>query len=199
MTPPAVSDNMFETHHGKEQQRFVALERLIMTLVARHGEQTLTVEGEDGAEAQSTIAQYVHSELATDGLTFRASLYARMLADIVERVGTEGFSISKYLLNNPQLDISREAVNLLSEQYQLSKGQVMASEQETAAESVVHLMFDYKYAIVGDELRRISTMLADPSVVNDSDKCQEVMNQYAILSDIQRRLAKQLGERVFLK
>jgi hypothetical protein len=42
-------------------------------------------------------------------------------------------------------------------------------------------------------------MLADPSVVNDSDKCQEVMNQYAILSDIQRRLAKQLGERVFLK
>jgi hypothetical protein len=190
---------MFETHHGKEQQRFVALERLIMTLVARHGEQTLTVEGEDGAEAQSTIAQYVHSELATDGLTFRSSLYARMLADIVERVGTEGFSISKFLLNNPQLDISREAVNLLSEQYQLSKGQVMASEQETAAESVVHLMFDYKYAIVGDELRRISTMLADPSVVNDSDKCQEVMNQYAILSDIQRRLAKQLGERVFLK
>ena len=199
VTPPAVSDNMFETHHGKEQQRFVALERLIMTLVARHGEQTLTVEGEDGTEAQSTIAQYVHSELATDGLTFRSSLYARMLADIVERVGTEGFSISKYLLNNPQLDISREAVNLLSEQYQLSKGQVMASEQETAAESVVHLMFDYKYAIVGDELRRISTMLADPSVVNDSDKCQEVMNQYAILSDIQRRLAKQLGERVFLK
>ncbi len=189
----------FTTRQSKEAERFIGLERMIMSVVARYGEQRIVLQGEDGDDVEISVAEYVSSELHNDELMFRSPLYARMLEEVVRHVSDSDFVAGRFLLNSPDIEMSREAVELLSERYRLSKGQVMQSEDETMAVTVGHLMIDYKYAVVEDEIRRLGAALSDPAVIGDIHKCQTVLQQYATLSDVQRKLAKQLGERVIIK
>ncbi len=189
----------FSTKKSKEEERFIGLERMIMSLVARYGEQRIVVQDVDGNDVEVSVASFVDNELKNDELTFRSPLYARMLDEIVRHVEVQSGGVDRFLLNNPDLDISREAVNLLSEPYQLSKGQTMQSEEETMSAKIAHLLIDYKYAVVENEIRMLATSLSDPAVTADPQRCQAVMQQYLVLSDMQRELARQLGERVVMK
>lgn len=210
--------HIFATKTSKDEARFIGLERLIMTIVARHGEQPITVQDAEGNNVQISIAQYVESELTNDGLQFRSQLYALMLNETAALSTDPGFVASRYLLNNPSLDISREAANLLSEQYHLSKpedkkdenaddeaNEAKRAEEEmqktliTATNTISRLLLDYKYTFIENELRTVSKLLTDPSVINNPERCNEVMQQYITLSNIQRELAKHLGDRVFMK
>ncbi len=189
----------FSTKKSKEEERFIGLERMIMSLVARYGEQRIVVQDADGNDMEISVASFVDNELKNDELTFRSPLYARMLDEIVRHVEVQSGGVDRFLLNSPDLDISREAVNLLSEPYQLSKGQTMQSEEETMSAKIAHLLIDYKYAVVENEIRMLATSLSDPAVTADPQRCQAVMQQYLVLSDMQRELARQLGERVVMK
>lgn len=217
--PFGEESHIFATKASKEEARFIGLERLIMTLVARHGEKLITVTGEDGEDQQITLAQYVESELSNDGLKFRSPLYARMLTDLAAHSTASNFSASRHLLYNPSLEISREAANLLSEQYHLSKLESKNEEDSTkdeaaeakriedellrtitsASNALSHLLLDYKYAYIENELHIVARQLTDPIVIADAERCNEVMEQYAQLNKAQRELAKLLGDRVFVK
>ena len=216
--PFGEESHIFATKTSKDEARFIGLERLIMTIVARHGEQPITVQDAEGNNIQISIAQYVESELTNDGLQFRSPLYALMLNETAAHSADPGFVASRYLLNNPSLDISREAANLLSEQYHLSKSEdkkddeaddeaneAKRAEEEmqrtliTATNTISRLLLDYKYTFIENELRTVSKLLTDPSVINNPERCNEVMQQYITLSNIQRELAKHLGDRVFVK
>lgn len=192
-------DSGLVSRRSREEMRFMGLERMIMSLVVKYGEQTMDGEDENGEAVKITIADYVDSELRNDGLSFRTPLYSAMLADVVAGVHDPGFVASRYFLNNQNIEISREAVELLSEPYQLSSGQVMPTERELLSGYIVHLMFDYKFAVIEDELCVISEKLSDPAVCADSDKCREIMQNYILLSDVQRKLAKHLGDRIVMK
>lgn len=210
--------HIFATKTSKDEARFIGLERLIMTIVARYGEQPITIQDEEGNSIQISIAQYVESELANDGLRFRSPLYAIMLNETAAHSTEPGFAASRYLLNNPSLDISREAANLLSEQYHLSKSEDKKDEDDdddandakraeeemqknliSATNTIARLLLDYKYTFIENEIRIISKQLADPSVISNPERCNEIMQQYLQLSNIQRELAKHLGDRVFVK
>jgi DNA primase len=216
--PFGEESHIFATKTSKDEARFIGLERLIMTIVARHGEQPITVQDAEGNNIQISIAQYVESELTNDGLQFRSPLYALMLNETAAHSADPGFVASRYLLNNPSLEISREAANLLSEQYHLSKSEdkkddeaddeaneAKRAEEEmqrtliTATNTISRLLLDYKYTFIENELRTVSKLLTDPSVINNPERCNEVMQQYITLSNIQRELAKHLGDRVFVK
>jgi DNA primase len=69
----------------------------------------------------------------------------------------------------------------------------------TATNTISRLLLDYKYTFIENELRTVSKLLTDPSVINNPERCNEVMQQYITLSNIQRELAKHLGDRVFVK
>ncbi len=189
----------FSTKRSKEEERFVGLERMIMSLVARYGGQRFVMQDADGNDVEISVASFVYQELANDDLTFRSSLYTKMLDEVVRHSDAPDFAVDRFLLNNPDLEISREAVELLSERYRLSKLQTMPSEEETITAKVSHLIIDYKYAVIEDEIRSLASTLTDPAIVNDAEKCQVVMQKYVMLSDVQRQLAKQLGERVIIK
>lgn len=196
--PERANTELVSRQH-REEKRFMGLERMIMSLVVKYGEQTIDCEDENGAPVQITIADYVNSELQKDELKFRSPIYSSMLTDAVAGVKNSDFIASRYFLNNQNMDISTEAVELLSEPYQLSKGQTMPTEQELLSDYIVHLMLDYKFTVVEDELRIISEQLSDSAVYADHERCKDIMQKYIILSDIQRKLAKRLGDRIVMK
>lgn len=190
---------IIETKQSKEDARLIGIEKMIMTLVVRYGEQSISCQDEEGNEIKTPLARFVYDELTMDDIQFRSSLYASMLIECVNHLGDADFNSARFFRNNPNLDFSTEAVNLLVDRYQLSKGQVMQPEEELAFEYLSHMLLDYKYAIIDDLVKQCQASLMDKSVMADANKSREILTQYMQLNDTQRRIAKQLGERVLIK
>lgn len=173
--------------------RYHGLERMIMTLVVRYGEQPITVEDADGNTINIPLIRYVYDDLTADGISLQTPLYRQMLSESVAHTDDEQFTASRYFMNNADVAVSQEAVNLMTERYQLSKDQKMASEQELMPEYIAHLLLDYKFLVIDEELKACQAQMNDPLL------CADAMKQYIELSQIQRELAKRLGDRILIK
>ncbi|MBQ6749352.1 MAG: DNA primase [Bacteroidaceae bacterium] len=181
-------------------ERFFALERLILTLVTRYGEQPIESTDSEGENTQMALAEYVQGDLAYDDIQLRSPLYAKMLDLTCKHVHDEGFIASKFLLNNQDEDISREAADLISERYQLSSGnQMEQTEEEMKVTYLSRLLLDYKNAIVEEELKQCNADLTRPEVKNDLARMMDIMRRIKSLGEVQRELAKMLGDRVVVK
>ena len=173
--------------------RYHGLERMIMTLVVRYGEQPINAEDADGNTISIPLIRYVYDDLTADGISLQTPLYRQMLSDSVAHIDDAQFTASRYFMNNADIAVSQEAVNLMTERYQLSKDQKMASEQELMPEYIAHLLLDYKFLVIDEELKACQAQMNDPLL------CTDAMKQYIELSQIQRELAKRLGDRILIK
>lgn len=190
---------VLETKQSQEEIRLIGIEKMIMTLVVRHGEQQITILDAEGNNIDIPLVMYVNDELNVDDIHFRSPLYAMMLNECVNHVYDENFTASRFFRNNANFEISNEAVNLLSDRYQLSKGQVMQSEEELAADYISHMLLDYKFAIVEDLIKQCQAALSDPELQKDPDKSREIIEQYMNLNNARISIARQLGDRVLVK
>ena len=197
---PVVASTTITTKQSQTEQRFYGLERLMMTLITRYGEHLIEGEGANGEKTQITLAEYVQGDLIYDDIVLRSPLYAKMLSLTCQHVHEEGFTASKFLLNNQEEAISREAADLINERYQLSKGnQMTQSEEELKVAYISRLLLDYKNAIVEEELKQCNADLTRPEVKNDIKKTLDIMQRIKDLCETQRRIAKYLGDRVVMK
>lgn len=196
-TQPPADIQPIATKQSLSEQRFIGLERLMMTLITRYGEQLIDGESEDGTPSKTTLAEYVQGDLEYDGITLRSPLYAKMLSLVCQHAHDEGFVASKFLINNQDEDVSREAADLISDRYQLSKGNQMAqTEEELKVTYLSRLLLDYKNAIIEEEMKECNADLTRPEVKSDIELTLKTMKRIKELGDIQRQLAKMLGDRV---
>lgn len=196
---PAVTTPI-ATKQGLAEQRFHGLERMILTLVTRYGEQLIDGQDAEGNPTQTPLAAFVQGDLDYDGIQLRSPLYAKMLALASQHASAPDFVASKFLMNNQDEDISREAADLISDRYQLSSGnQMTQTEEELKVTYLSRLLLDYKNAIIEEELRQCNADLNRPEVKNDLNRLMDTMRRIKELSEIQRQLAKLLGDRVVVK
>ena len=195
-TQPPADIQPIATKQSLSEQRFIGLERMMMTLITRYGEQLIDGENGDGTPSKTSLAEYVQGDLEYDGITLRSPLYAKMLSLVCQHAHDEGFVASKFLINNQDEDISREAADLISDRYQLSKGNQMAqTEEELKVAYLTRLLLDYKNAIIEEEMKECNADLTRPEVKSDIELTLKTMRRIKELGDIQRQLAKMLGDR----
>lgn len=196
-TQPPADIQSIATKQSLSEQRFIGLERMMMTLITRYGEQLIDGENGDGTPSKTSLAEYVQGDLEYDGIALRSPLYAKMLSLVCQHAHDEGFVASKFLINNQDEDISREAADLISDRYQLSKGNQMAqTEEELKVAYLTRLLLDYKNAIIEEEMKECNADLTRPEVKSDIELTLKTMRRIKELGDIQRQLAKMLGDRV---
>ena len=196
-TQPPADIQPIATKQSLSEQRFIGLERMMMTLITRYGEQLIDGENGDGTPSKTSLAEYVQGDLEYDGIALRSPLYAKMLSLVCQHAHDEGFVASKFLINNQDEDISREAADLISDRYQLSKGNQMAqTEEELKVAYLTRLLLDYKNAIIEEEMKECNADLTRPEVKSDIELTLKTMRRIKELGDIQRQLAKMLGDRV---
>ncbi len=181
----------------KEDKVFIGIEQMIMQLLIKYGEQRIAGEDEEGNATDISLIRFVYEELSIDNLTFRSPLYMQMLEEANRHVDDEGFLPSKFFSYNQNLEFSKEAVELMSERYKVKLEKDAAKPEDLAGEQVVHLMLDYKYAIIKSELDKCKNKLKDKDVLQDQARCMEVMQEFQQLNETQRLLAKRLGDRIF--
>ena len=66
-------------------------------------------------------------------------------------------------------------------------------EKTMVPEYISHLLLDYKFMVIDDELKECQKRMSDPLL------CTEAMKQYMELSEIRRELARRLGDRIFIQ
>ena len=193
---PADSSKYFRNN------RFIELEGLIMTLVVRYGECEISGEDAEGNAVSVKVVDYVCQELEGDGLQLQHPLYRQMLDEARNHSSEVDFKPSRMFLCSPSLEVSRTAADMLSERYQLSSlyaKQEVPTEREQLDALIVHLMFDYKLAVVNAELKSTQEALRDPAVLADMDKCAAILKKNMMIKNIQQKLARHVGDRVLLK
>ncbi len=173
-------------------------ELLIVQQLMRHGEKVMYTDEESGKEV--TVAEYVATELALDEIQFTTPLFAEVLLELQQHIGEPGFTAERHFIAHANPTLSRLAVDLIEEKYQLSKyhskTQTVLSDAERLADLMPHLMVDYKHALVDMELKETLNLMRQPEVMNDMEKCMEVMGRYKELTEIKKEMAKHLGDRV---
>ncbi len=192
-TTPTTPEVTQQSQSSPTASRYHGLERMIMTLVVRYGEQPITAEDADGNTVNIPLIRYVYDDLTADGISLQTPLYRKMLSESIAHTDDAQFTTSRYFMNNADVAVSQEAVNLMTERYRLSKDQKMASEQELMPEYIAHLLLDYKFLVIDEELKACQAQMNDPLL------CADAMKQYIELSHIQRELAKRLGDRILIK
>ena len=184
-----------------ESRKFFPLEKLIMELVVRYGEKTMcNVEDDEGRETPLSVVEFVVNELQIDDLRLHNPLHRRMLAEAAAHLHDEGFRAEHYFGTHPDPDISRYAAALMEERYTLSKyhtkAQRIATDEERLMELVPHVMTDFKFAIVEEELKHTQQALLNPENLHDEARYLNIMRHYKELSEVQRLIARRLGDRV---
>ena len=206
--PPAAPQeevySSFIPQEGKEGQEFYKFERLILQAVIRYGEKVMcNIEDEEGNEVPLTVIEYVVSDLQEDELTFHNPLHRQMLAEAAAHLHDTGFVAEHYFLTHPDPAISKLSVDLINVRYQLSKyhskSQKIVTDEERLYELVPLLMINFKYAIVTEELKHMLYALRDPAIMQDNEKCNDIMQRYNQLRGVQNLMAKRLGDRVVLR
>ena len=185
---------------NKVNDELLKYERLILRMIIRFGEQILF---QDDDQQDVTVIGYIDSELRNDELTFSTPLHQQILNEAIAQQANNGFKAERYFLMHENPTVSQFAGNLISERYQLSKyhskGQKIIGDEERLGELIPHLVINYKYAIVGEELKKMLQQLQDPSITSDAEKCNDLMNRYSELRQTQNLMAKHLGDRVVIK
>lgn len=175
-----------------------------MRMIVRYGEKVMCyMENENGDQLPLTVTEYISEGLKEDELQFHVALHRQMLKEAEMHIHDENFTAERYFIAHPVPEISKVAVDLASDRYQLSKyhskGQKIISDEERLHELVPRLLLDFKLSIVDEEMKHTLQALANPEIANDPQRYMEIMQRYKELHKTQSIMAQRAGDRVVLK
>lgn len=172
-------------------------EEALLSAVIRYGDHQLTVGTDEAGNAvQTTVARYVADDLTADELPLRIPLHRRILEEACTAVTPNG--MLSYFMAHPDGDVSALAERLGTDRYELCQSQQAnyVPDEQRLDELVPRLIHDFKNSYIKAELKSLLRQLAQPEIVADAAKSDEIMRRYMQLSAVERQFAQVLGDRV---
>ncbi|MFC2475253.1 MAG: DNA primase, partial [Prevotella sp.] len=191
-------------------QQASKVEWLLLQMVVRHGEHIIMrgVEDDSGQLHDVSVAQYISYNLAADKLTFSSPLFNRMLDEAVEKSGEAGFKAETWFLHHNDIDVSRLATALATEEYHLTprhtdgpqneeaERQREANETEALRMQVDHLLTDIRMDYVERHLKELQVKMAQAA--SDMEKLKVLMADYRDMQAMRNQLARKLGSNIIV-
>ncbi len=191
-------------------QQASKVECLLLQMVVRHGEHIIMrgVEDDSGQLHDVSVAQYISYNLAADKLTFSSPLFNRMLDEAVEKSGEAGFRAETWFLHHNDIDVSRLATALATEEYHLTprhtdgpqneeaERQREANETEALRMQVDHLLTDIRMDYVERHLKELQVQMAQAA--SDMEKLKTLMADYRDMQAMRNQLARKLGSNIIV-
>ncbi len=174
-----------------------AEEECLIAAVIRYGMCLLPV---DNDESEVTVADFIATDLAADGLTLSSPLHRKILEEACGSCRQSGQASLPYFLAHPDAEISRLAVRLGTDKYVLceSQQQGFVPDEKRLPELVPRLLHSFKSNYVRQRMKALLQQLVSPEVKDDVARCEEIMKEYQALSRVEREFARVLGERVLI-
>ena len=177
-------------------------EKTLVRYMIRYGFHDLFSEiNEETGEAETwKVIPYILTDLRNDEIEFQHPLYKKVIAEINHIFDQEGEHLTRYFLAHPDEEISRLAVDLVSEKYQLSKihtkFQTIESEEEKLADLIPRALFELKDAITSLNIKHIREEIKKTAKEKNPERTTQLMSELNGLYALKAALAKQLGERI---
>ena len=177
-------------------------EKTLVRYMIRYGFHDLFSEiNEETRETETwKVIPYILTDLRNDEIEFQHPLYKKVIAEINHIFDQEGEHLTRYFLAHPDEEISRLAVDLVSEKYQLSKihtkFQTIESEEEKLADLIPRALFELKDAITSLNIKHIREEIKKTAKEKNPERTTQLMSELNGLYALKAALAKQLGERI---
>ena len=177
-------------------------EKTLVRYMIRYGFHDLFSEiNEETGETETwKVIPYILTDLRNDEIEFQHPLYKKVIAEINHIFDQEGEHLTRYFLAHPDEEISRLAVDLVSEKYQLSKihtkFQTIESEEEKLADLIPRALFELKDAITSLNIKHIREEIKKTAREKNPERTTQLMSELNGLYALKAALAKQLGERI---
>lgn len=181
-----------------------AEEEMLASLVVKFGNMYIDAtisEISGNSEEQITVAEFIDKSLKSDGLTLTTPLLRQILAEALKFSTNNNWDPLPYFLNHADPQISKFAAIVGQENFILSSRQreQYVEDKYKLDDLVPRVLHDYKHAVIKGQLQQILMQLRNPQLQADTFKTKSLMKEYMQLSQIERKLAKVLGDRVVLK
>ena len=177
-------------------------EKTLVRYMIRYGFHDLFSEiNEETGETETwKVIPYILTDLQNDEIEFQHPLYKKVIAEINHIFDQEGEHLTRYFLAHPDEEISRLAVDLVSEKYQLSKihtkFKTIESEEEKLADLIPRALFELKDAITSLNIKHIREEIKKTAKEKNPERTTQLMSELNGLYALKAALAKQLGERI---
>lgn len=174
-------------------------EKTLVRYMIRYGFHDLFSEiNEETGETETwKVIPYILTDLQNDEIEFQHPLYKKVIAEINHIFDQEGEHLTRYFLAHPDEEISRLAVDLVSEKYQLSKihtkFQTIESEEEKLADLIPRALFELKDAITSLNIKHIREEIKKTAKEKNPERTTQLMSELNGLYALKAALAKQLG------
>ena len=187
---------------GKDNRVFEAYERMLTQMIVRYGELIMCEEETEDGRKPVNVISYIAHEMAIDSLQFHHPIYQQILEEAICHQSEDGFKSEHFFTHHNNPEINQISVNLISDRYQLSKyhfkNQTVVNDEDRLAELVPILMTNFKYVVVSNKLKTLMHELQEASKTRDEQQCNTIIKEYSELLEVQKIMAKTLGDRVVL-
>lgn len=204
--PPYGSETTEVSTNIKAQNtKFEKYEIALARYIVRYGERILyDFEAEDSNERiVYSVADYILFDLERDNLQFENPIIRQIATEAVERNKQEGFIAQRYFLSHPNQSVSRLAVDLVSDKYQLSKIHTrfkeIESEEDRLEQNILQDLFALKDAYVLQQIKDLQQQIRNLQTSKSIENIRPLLEQMKDLNEVKMALCKELGERIILK
>jgi DNA primase len=187
----------------KKEETSYYSERELIRMLMRYGTEVLSrvTDKETGIETITTVADYIIAQVTEDELEFEDPVLDVIFKEITFNVSQGLFPGDRHFVHHPEPAISAIAVDMLTEQYTLSRiwstrGSYVETEQMKLKDMVPDVVLKFKgdkIKVMQKELRRAMTEAA-----GDDEKIASLQERYKVMTSLQKKISAGLGNRIIM-
>jgi DNA primase len=205
--PPPIEDfyeSRDEEKNTSISSKIAHWEQEIIRLLINYGAETIAVdvidENEETQQQDVLVAVYILSNINNDGLSFDNPILQEAFNHYVEMINEERMPTHQDFINHLNQDISKLAIDVLSNKYEVSEnwknhGIFVKTEDSQIKTAVFNSVFAFKACKVEYLMEELGTKL---KTEKDDTEQIRLMTEYQHLKNVQRQLSQKLG-RIILK
>ncbi len=162
-------------------------------------------------EEGSSVIEFIHFDLERDNIKFTNPLYAQIFEEAYRKAANEDFQPARYFTSHADENISKLAIEMVSDKYQLSKIHAKALGEEHDDEKSVLLeensleiliprvTTELKNAYVMQQISLVMKKIKEAQKNDDFETTLKLLEEKKKLEEIKKLLAKMLGEQVIIR
>lgn len=198
-----VSPQTVAPKQRKREETSYYTEKEVLRLLIRYGSDVLSrvLDKETGTETVTTVADYIISQITEDDLQFDDPVFAAIFSEITFNVSQGLIPGEKHFVHHSNPAISAMAVDMLTDQYTLSRiwstrGAYVETEEMKLKEIVPDAVLMFKSSKIKMMQKEIRKAMAEAA--GDDDKIAALQERYKVMTSLQKKISSSLGNRIVL-
>lgn len=178
----------------------------LIQVIVRYGDEIM-YENVDGSKL--TAGDYIISQLAEDDIAAPTTLYQKILDEFNAHKNDAGFKAETFFKFHADPEISKIAIDLIADKYQLSSIFSTQSVSENVSvhvkkrsineelcELVPKLLLELKYTVINERIDQLEQTLKQAQADGNWDLIRDLLATQPQMLDIKNQIARTLGNRV---